>query len=61
MQTVHGRDGKTRQKVSGKNKPELGVCAMGLLYEEESYRVLGACFEVYKEVSARPNQPCRAW
>ena len=22
---------------------------MGLLYEEESYRVLGACFEVYKE------------
>jgi hypothetical protein len=23
-------------------KPELGECAMGLLYEEESYRVLGA-------------------
>jgi GxxExxY protein len=27
----------------------MGGYAMGLLYEEESYRVIGACFEVYKE------------
>jgi GxxExxY protein len=23
---------------------------MGLLYEQESYQILGACFEVYKEL-----------
>ena len=28
---------------------ECGVHAMALLYEEESYKILGACFEVYKE------------
>jgi GxxExxY protein len=26
-----------------------GGLAMGLLYEQETYRILGACFEVYKE------------
>jgi GxxExxY protein len=35
---VHGKHGKTRK---GKQMP--------LIYEDDTYRILGACFEVYKE------------
>jgi hypothetical protein len=29
--------------------PNLGGMSTGILYQEESYKIIGACFEVYRE------------
>jgi GxxExxY protein len=44
---IHGRHGKNVRMVPAYFLAE-GV-TVALLYEQETYRILGACFEVYKE------------
>ena len=44
----HGRE-EGDHEIHGRHEKEKGKEEMSIIYKDESYRIIGACFEVYKE------------